>query len=77
MSKIGISEINKSSFVDILNVKIDQKLPLNLRMENYLEHIKNPYCFLCGGSAVRVRYEREGADLRNKLKNYYINIKNY
>ena len=76
MSQIEIREINKASLVDIDNVKIDQKLSLNRRMENYLEQIKNPYCFLCSGSAVRVRYEHSGADLRSKLKNYFINTKN-
>lgn len=56
MSQSGIEKIDKTELVDIRGIKIDTNLPPEQRMINYLEQVKNPYCFLCGDSAIRVRF---------------------
>ena len=69
------TEIDRASLVDIHTIRIDKDLPAAQRAEQYLEQIKNPYCFLCGESVVRVRFDPDGGDLRNRLKNYFISCK--
>ena len=66
---------DRSQLVDISTVHIDQSLPAAQRMESYLAQIKNPYCFLCGDSVVRVRFREEGGDLKQRLKNFFISTK--
>ena len=68
-------EIDRASLVDINTVKIDQSLPAAQRAEQYLEQIRNPYCFLCGETVVRLRFNDEGKDLKEHLKNYFISCK--
>lgn len=75
MSQSGIEKIDKTGLVDIRGVKIDTNLPPEQRMIDYLEQVKNPYCFLCGDSAVRVRFEPAGDELKSKLKDFFISLK--
>ena len=69
------TEIDRTKLVDIQSVKINPSLTAAQRAEQYLEQIKNPYCFLCGGSVVRVSFDTNGGDLQARLKNYFINSK--
>lgn len=75
MNQLDIEKIDKSGLVDIRGIKIDTNLPPEQRMIDYLEQIKNPYCFLCGDSAVRVRFEPMGVELRSKIKDFFISMK--
>lgn len=68
-------KIDRAGLVDIRGIKIDTNLPPDQRMINYLEQVKNPYCFLCGDSAVCVRFEPAGGELNSKLKNFFISLK--
>ena len=68
-------EIDRASLVDIHTIKIDKNLPALQRASAYLEQIRNPYCFLCGGSVVRLRFADDGGDLRTHLKNYFVSCK--
>jgi len=68
-------EIDRANLVDINTVKIDQSLPAAQRAEQYLEQIRNPYCFLCGDIVVRLRFNEGGKDLKTHLKNYFISCK--
>ncbi|KAB1437973.1 DUF6870 family protein [Candidatus Galacturonibacter soehngenii] len=75
MSQSGIEKIDKTGLVDIRGIMIDTNLPLEQRMINYLEQVKNPYCFLCGDSVVRIRFEPTGNELKNKMKDFFISLK--
>ncbi len=68
----SIEEIDRSELVDIQNIKIDTQLPSDIRMLQYLEQIKNPYCFLCGDTPVRISFQEEGKELDDLLKHYFI-----
>ena len=69
------TEINRASLVDIRTIRIDKNLPAAERMEQYLEQIRNPYCFLCGESVVRLRFNEDAGDLKSHLKNYFVSCK--
>lgn len=75
MSQSEIEKIVKTGLVDIRGIKIDTSLSPEQRMLDYLEQVKNPYCFLCGDSAVRVRFEPAGDELKSKLENFFISLK--
>ena len=66
---------DRASLADIRTVRLDKALPAAQRAEQYLEQIKNPYCFLCGESVVRLRFADDGEDLRTRLKSYFVSCK--
>lgn len=75
MSQKSIKEVKADDLVDIRNVSVDKTLPPEERMMNYLEQIRNPYCFRCGDAVVSVLFSASGASIDSLLKNYFEGLK--
>lgn len=73
--QLGLEKIDRTGLADIHTIRIDTFLPFEQRMTDYLEQVKNPYCFLCGDTVVHVRFDPSGDELKNKLKNFLISLK--
>ena len=57
---------------DIRDVSVDQTLPKEERIAEFLRQIKNPYCFRCGKFTVRAQYAENGVSLEDCLKQILI-----
>ena len=57
---------------DIRDVSVDQTLPKEDRIAEFLRQIKNPYCFRCGKFTVRARFADNGVSLEDCLKQILI-----
>lgn len=75
MRQQSIKEVNAADLVDIRTVSIDTSAPPEQRMIDYLEQIKNPYCFRCGDAVVAIRFSSKGTALDGLLKNYFSGLK--
>jgi len=75
MSKQNIETIDRKELADITAIHIRQDLPHEEKILDFLEQIKNPYCFLCGDVPVRVCFTDDGPKLGQTLENYFIRIK--
>lgn len=75
MSKQNIETVNRKELVDLSAVHIRGDLPQKEKILDFLEQIKNPYCFLCGDVPMRVCFTEEGQELSQTLENYFIRIK--
>ena len=53
---------------DIREVSVDQNLPKEARINEFIRQIKNPYCFRCGKFTVRARFASDGPSLEDCLK---------
>ena len=70
------SYYDRADLVDIKTVHIDPELPQQERIESYLTQIKNPHRFLVGDCIVNLRFDPDAGALRDRLKNYFISLKN-
>lgn len=59
MSQIGIDSVVRSELVDIDTVKINSRLPVKERLEDYIRQIKNPYCYLSHGVVVKISFTNQ------------------
>ena len=75
MSRLEMDQIDRNQLADIQGLEIDPAMPLEARMESYLEQVKNPYCFLCGNTVIRVRFAPDGDTLQNKLEHFFVSLK--
>ena len=57
---------------DIRDVSVDQSLPKEERIAEFLRQIKNPYCFRCGKFTVRAQFADNGVSLEDCLKEILI-----
>lgn len=75
MRNVDITQVDRSTLVDIRNIHIDSSLPAAKKMQSYLEQIVNPYCFLCGDTPVRIRFVAEDRTLKQSLCDYFLSLK--
>ena len=56
MKNVDVRTVDKSTLVDIETVEIDTTLPEQERMKQFLEQVKNPYCYMSHGIVVKVSF---------------------
>ena len=62
--------IDRDDLVDISTVKIDQSLPRDERIADYIRQVKNPYCYRSGDIVVRISFAQTEATLEDRLLSY-------
>lgn len=75
MSRMDITKIDKSTLVDIRSIDINTDMPITERMKKYLRDVKNPYCFLVGGTPVQISFNEHGKTLDETFKKHLISQK--
>ena len=75
LCEVEIENLELSTLINVEQVIIDQNLPVTERMMEYLEKVKNPYCFLCGETPVKICFMENEIKLEKKLKEYFLSLK--
>lgn len=65
----------KSSLANLQEITIDPSLPADLRRVQYIQQIKNPYCFLCGDTPVQLIFANHQTELSTLLFQYFSSLK--
>ena len=60
--------------VDLRDVSVNTDLPREQRMQDYLNQIKNPYCFKCGKTAIKISFADTTATLEDRLEKYLLSL---
>ena len=74
MRDTDVRTVDPAALVDIRNVTVNTSLPREARLLDYLEQIKNPYCFKCGKTVVKVSFANTEATLEDRLEKYLLSI---
>ena len=56
LAEVDIRTVDSSTLVEIENVRIQEDLPVQERVIDYVRQIKNPYCFLSHGVVVKISF---------------------
>lgn len=56
LSETDIRSVDPKDLVDIKDVTIREDLPIPERVRDYIQQIKNPYCYLSHGTVVKIRF---------------------
>ncbi|MDE2444489.1 MAG: hypothetical protein O0X49_08985 [Methanocorpusculum sp.] len=62
----------QEELADIQTIAVDQTLPKEERIAEFLRQIKNPYCFKCGKFTVQAQFSPNGVSLEDCLKQILI-----
>ncbi len=69
-----VPENNTAELVDIDTVKVDISLPIEERVKQYVQQVKNPYRFLAGGVIVNIAHNNSGLKLETAVSSYLSDI---
>ena len=56
LSEVDIRTVDKKALVDINDVHMRMELPKEERVDDYIQQIKNPYCYLSNGVIVKLSF---------------------
>jgi len=73
MKNVDIRTVDKSTLVDIRSVVIDENLPVEERIKQLVEGLRNPYCFKVGDVAVKIEYEDTEVTFEQRFERIMIN----
>ena len=68
MRNVDIRTVDPDTLVDVTKITIDESLPKEERLKQYLEKVKNPYCFRVGDVVVKCSYSNDGVTLRDRFE---------
>lgn len=68
MKSIDVRTVDPDTLVDISDVEVDESLPKDERIREYIRQVKNPYCFKVGDVVVKCSYSNDGVTLRDRFR---------
>lgn len=69
-----IQAVDIQNLVDISDVKIDTTMKKTDRIQTFIRDIKNPYCFRCKNTVVKVSFCNEGGSFQELLQDYFSSL---
>ena len=71
MRSLDVKTVNRRELVDIREITINTQQPVQRRINEYINKIKNPYCFLYGDYVVKISFPENGVTLEEKLQELF------
>ena len=68
MKNIDVRTVDPDTLVDISDVEVDETLPKDERIREYIRQVKNPYCFKVGDVVVKCSYSDDGVTLKDRFR---------
>ena len=75
MKSVDLRTVNKAALPDVSGFALDTRLSPEERAARIMEKMKNPYCFRCGDTPVRIRFVTENKTLKQSLRSYFLSLK--
>jgi len=71
MRSVDVRTVDLMTLVDILDTKVDPNKPLPERMLDFIRQIRNPYCFRCGDTIVKVSYTDTTTTMEERMEGFF------
>ena len=70
MKNVDVRTVDPETLVDVTKIVIDESLPKEERVKEYLRQVKNPYCFRVGKMVVKNIYSDDGVSLEERFEQF-------
>lgn len=67
MKLVDVRTVKRDELADIAKVQVNKNLPEDKRFADFLEQVKNPYCYRCGKVVVKVSFADTGVPWKTVL----------
>lgn len=74
LCQTDIQAVDIQNLVDISDIKIDTAMGKSERIRNFVRDIKNPYCFRCKNTIVKVSFCNDGSSFQELLQDYFSSL---
>ena len=70
MDAVDVRTVDINTLTDIQDIKIDTKLPVEEKLASFAGQTKNIYVHRIGDYVVKVRFQKEGPGIDDKMEEY-------
>ena len=70
MESVDVRTVDINTLTDIRSIHIDTKLPVEKKLALFAEQTNNIYVHRIGDYVVKVRFQKEGPDIDDKMEEY-------
>ncbi len=70
LKEIDVRTVNRDTLVDRSTVSINKNIPRHERLQDFIEQIKNPYCYKDGKAVVKISFSNMGRTLDQCVAHY-------
>lgn len=70
MAAVDVRTVDISTLTDIRDIKINTKLPVEEKLASFAGQTKNIYVHRIGDYVVKVRFQKEGPGIEDKMEEY-------
>ncbi|MFQ9609618.1 MAG: DUF6870 family protein [Lachnospira sp.] len=70
MTAVDIRTVDINTLTDIRDIKIDTKLPVEEKLASFARQTNNIYVHRMGDYVIKVRFQKEGASIDDKMEEY-------
>lgn len=71
LENIDLRTVDKTGLIDIRDISINEQLPKEERIADFIRQIKNPYLCKCGNIVVQSVFADTDTTLTERLKQYF------
>lgn len=70
MAAVDVRTVDINTLTDIRDINIDTRLPVEKKLASFAEQTNNIYVHRIGDYVVKVRFQKEGPDIDDKMEEY-------
>lgn len=70
MKSIDPRTVDRSTLMQRRSVRLDPSAPREERLRDFIQQIKNPYCYLDGKTVVKISFTNTATTIEDCLENY-------
>ncbi|MGN0395958.1 MAG: DUF6870 family protein [Coprococcus sp.] len=74
MAEVDIRTVDINTLTDIRDIHIDTKMSVKDKLSSFAQQTNNIYIHRIGDYAVKVRFQKEGPDINDKMEEYLRHI---
>ena len=70
MKSVNPKTVDRSKLIQRSSVRLDPAAPREERLRDFIQQIKNPYCYLDGKTVVKISFTNTATTIEDCLENY-------
>ena len=70
LKQVDVRTISHNELIDLKEIKIDEEKKKKQRIQQFVEQVKNPFCFKVGEIVVSVGFSNDGISFEERMKQY-------
>ena len=70
MKSVNPKTVDRNNLVQRSSVRLDPAAPREERLRDFIQQIKNPYCYLDGKTVVKITFANTATTIEDCLENY-------